>query len=75
METLISNSVEMTAAQLLNVTEGLAWSQYKRGVRSTPRPTEEDIWDMLLALNFTLWLCPNTGHQAIKLLHEKWSLA
>ncbi len=69
---LEDNTVEITPKQLLYVTEGLVRYHFKHGRRDLPIPTEEDIWAMMDALNFTLWLCPDTGHQAVKLLNEKY---
>jgi hypothetical protein len=72
LKILKPNTIEMTADQLLDVTESLVREYYKLGRCKSSRPTEEDIWAMLAALNFTVWLCPAIGHEAIKLLHQKY---
>jgi hypothetical protein len=72
MDILVPNSIEMTADQLLNVTERLIAEYYDQGLRISPTPYETDIWAMLKALNWTLWLCPNTGHEAVRLLRQRY---
>jgi len=72
MKILENNSVEMTAKQLFTVTESFVAEYHRLGHLDSPVPTEEDIWTMLHALNFTVWLCPQTGRDAIKLLRSKY---
>lgn len=72
MKTLVANSVEMTAKQLFEVTERFVAEYHRLGHLDSPIPTVEDVWTMLHAVNHTLWICPSTGRQAIKLLQEKY---
>jgi len=72
MQVLEDNTVEITPKQLLYVTEKLVKEYHRIGRRSSSIPTQKDIWVMAEALNFTLWLCPAIGHEAVRLLKEKY---
>lgn len=71
MKNLDPNTITLTPQQLLEITERHAAEYHRLGHLDSPTPTEEDIWTMLEALNWTLWLTPNHGHAAVELLREK----
>lgn len=69
---LADNTVTISPKQLLEITERYVKGYHEKGHLDSPVPTEEDIWVMLDALNWTLWMTPSHGHHAIKLLQEKY---
>ncbi len=63
---------EITAAELLVITERIVRGYALHGHFASPTPTDEDVWIVLEALNYCLFVTPSLGHQAVDLLRAKY---